>query len=61
MIVVIPAGFKPNPELAEIIRQIEDPQDLNEALLSVRVEEAGKRIAKRIQLEIEQKIIEAMR
>jgi len=43
------APYKLTPEMEEMRRKLEKPQDLNEALLSVKLEEAAQRIARDLQ------------
>lgn len=52
--------IEPNAEVKERIRVIEDPQDLNEALTAVRFEETQRRVANRIQNDIETNILKML-
>ncbi len=58
--IVVPMAFEWSPEMKEIARQIRDPQDLNEALLSVKADKAAKRIGVEIAAAIQRTAIESM-
>ena len=56
----LPMSFEMSPEIERDLERIRSPQDLNEALLAVHIEEAQQEIAAKIGSRIETSILLAM-